>query len=50
MGVSIRRAEPEDVDFTTLRQWTSPRSHATWPVAQRLAIHGPTALTVATGT
>jgi len=38
----IERYRPDDVDFTALRSWTSPRSAATWPVAQRIEVHGPT--------
>ena len=38
----LERYAPDDVDFTTDRTWTSPRSHATWPVAQTLHV-GPSA-------
>ena len=34
----LERYAPEDVDFATRRSWTSPRSRATWPVAQRITI------------
>ena len=34
----IERYVPADLDFATLRSWTSPRSKATWPVQQRITI------------
>ena len=36
----IERYAPGDLDFTTLRSWTSPRSKATWPVRQAITIGG----------
>ena len=43
----IERYRPADVDFTTRRTWTSPRSRTAWPVAQDVEIHGPTPLVIA---
>ncbi len=43
----VERYAPDDVDFTTLRSWTSPRSRATWPVEQRVAIGARPARAVA---
>ncbi len=37
----VERYAPGDVDFETLRSWTSPRSRTTWPVQQRIAIGRP---------
>ena len=34
----IERYQPGDVDFATLRSWTSPGSRATWPVMQKITI------------
>ncbi len=34
----VERYRPDDVDFTTLRSWTSTRSRATWPVLQKITI------------
>ena len=34
----VERYAPGDLDFETLRSWTSPRSRATWPVQQRIVI------------
>ena len=34
----IERFSPADVDFATLRSWTSPGSRTTWPVMQRITI------------
>ncbi len=36
----VDRYGPDDVDFSTLKTWTSPRSKTTWPVAQRIDIGG----------
>jgi predicted secreted hydrolase len=35
---TTRVVDPATVRFTALRQWTSPRSRAAWPVAQRIAV------------
>jgi predicted secreted hydrolase len=32
--------DPSTVRFTPLRQWTSARSGATWPIAQRITVGG----------
>lgn len=37
----IERYAPGDVDFATLRSWTSPASRATWPVQQAITISKP---------
>jgi predicted secreted hydrolase len=34
----VERYGPADIRFTTDRTWTSPTSHATWPVAQTIAL------------
>jgi predicted secreted hydrolase len=34
----VERYRPGDVDFTTLRSWTSPRTGTSWPVAQRVVV------------
>ncbi len=35
-----RVVDPSTVRFTPLRQWTSARSGATWPIAQRITVGG----------
>jgi predicted secreted hydrolase len=35
---AIRVADPATVHFTPLEQWTSIRSRAVWPIAQRIAV------------
>jgi len=39
---NMRVVDPADVRFTPLSQWTSTRSRATWPVAQRIDVGGRT--------
>jgi len=34
----LERYAPGDLEFATLRSWTSPRSKATWPVKQRITV------------
>ncbi len=43
----IDRFGPDDVDFSTLRAWTSRSSGATWPVSQRVTVRGAAPLTIA---
>ena len=38
----VERYGPSDIRFNTDRTWTSPASHATWPVAQTLSIGSTT--------
>lgn len=42
----VDRYRPDDVAFSALRTWTSPRSRAAWPVQQRIAIGGRSPLTI----
>ncbi len=42
----IDRFGPDDVDFATLRSWTSPRSRATWPIEQRISVGGSSPSTI----
>jgi predicted secreted hydrolase len=42
----VERYGPDDLDFATQRTWTSPRSRAAWPVAQRVVVRGPTPFTL----
>jgi predicted secreted hydrolase len=39
-GGPARTFRPEDVRFTPLAEWTSPRTRAGWPVAQRVSVGG----------
>ncbi|MEO8936168.1 MAG: carotenoid 1,2-hydratase [Burkholderiaceae bacterium] len=41
----IERYAPGDIDFATLRSWSSPRSKATWPVQQAITIGGSPSIT-----
>lgn len=38
---TIQRFAPEDVSFTTLKEWRSPRTDALYPVEQTLAVRLP---------
>jgi predicted secreted hydrolase len=37
-GGSVRLYRTDDVRFTSLAEWTSPRTRATWPVAQQVRV------------
>ncbi len=39
---ATRTVDPATVRFTSLATWTSPRSGATWPIAQRIEVGGRT--------
>jgi predicted secreted hydrolase len=43
----VERYRPADVDFTTLRNWTSPRTGTAWPVAQRVVVGGTSSFAIA---
>jgi predicted secreted hydrolase len=37
-GGAVRTYRPDEVRFEKVTEWTSPRTRATWPVAQRLSV------------
>jgi predicted secreted hydrolase len=39
-GGALQTFAPDQVRFTPLDRWTSPRTRATWPVAQRVQVGG----------
>ena len=37
-GGAVQTFEPRDVRFSTLSEWTSPRTRATWPIAREVRV------------
>ena len=44
-GGVVKTFGPRDVSFSTLSEWTSPRTRATWPIARQLRVGNRTFVT-----